>query len=83
LNGEEQGINDNALARGIVMHSAAYADENIVATQGYIGRSQGCPALPQNMSKNIINTIKNGSCLFLYSPNKDYMAHSKILRNAI
>lgn len=79
LNGEEKGFNDNALARGIVMHSAAYADEEIVARQGYIGRSQGCPALPQNISKEVISTIKNGSCLFLYSPDKNYVTRSKMI----
>ena len=83
LNGEEEGINDNALARGIVMHSAAYADESIVNQQGYIGRSQGCPALPQNIARNVINTIKDGSCLFLYSPDKYYTSHSKILKEGI
>jgi hypothetical protein len=79
LNGEEKGFNDKALERGIVMHSASYADEEIVARQGYIGRSQGCPALPQNISKEVIGTIKNGSCLFLYSPDKNYVQRSKLL----
>lgn len=81
LEGEEQGINDNALARGIVMHSASYVDESIVAQQGYIGRSQGCPALPTNIYKSVIEKIKNGTCLFLYSPDKYYVSHSKILNN--
>lgn len=79
LLGEERGFNDNALARGIVMHSAAYADEDIVARQGFIGRSQGCPALPQNISKSIINTIKEGSCLFMYGPDEYYISHSKLI----
>lgn len=79
LNGEEEGINNNAMARGIVMHSAAYVDESVVASQGYIGRSQGCPALPASVYKAVINTIKDGSCLFLYSPSKNYIAQSKIL----
>jgi hypothetical protein len=83
LNGEEEGINDNAMARGIVIHSAAYADEEIVARQGFIGRSQGCPALPQKMAQKVINTIKNGSCLFLYSPDKYYTSNSKILNEGI
>ena len=83
LNGEEKGFNDNALARGIVIHSAAYADESIVASQGFIGRSQGCPALPQNISKEVISTIKNGSCLFLYSPDKYYVSHSRLLNDGI
>jgi hypothetical protein len=81
LEGEEKGINDNALARGIVMHSASYVDEEIVARQGYIGRSQGCPALPGNIYKDVIEKIKNGSCLFLYSPDKYYATHSKMLND--
>lgn len=83
LNGEEEGINDNAMSRGIVIHSAAYADESIVAQQGFIGRSQGCPALPQSIAKNVIEKIKDGSCLFLYSPDKYYTTHSKILNDGI
>ncbi len=80
LEGEEAGINDNALSRGIVMHSASYVGESIVAQQGYIGRSQGCPALPDNIYKQVIEKIKDGSCLFLYSPDKTYAANSKILK---
>lgn len=79
LLGEENGINDKALQRGIVMHSAAYVDESIIASQGFIGRSQGCPALPKNISNNIINKIKDGSCLFIYSPDRYYLTHSKMI----
>lgn len=81
LEGEEEGINDNALARGIVMHCASYVDEEIAARQGFIGRSQGCPALPGNIYKEVIEKIKSGSCLFLYSPDKYYTTHSKILND--
>ncbi len=79
LLGEERGFNDNALARGIVMHGADYVDESIVHSQGYIGRSQGCPALPGNISSKVIEKIKDGSCLFLYSPDKYYASHSSLL----
>jgi hypothetical protein len=79
LEGQEQGINDNALARGIVMHSAAYVNDKLAALQGYIGRSLGCPAIPEKVHRKIIELIKNGSCLFMYSPDKYYMAHSKML----
>ena len=79
LQGEEKGINDNAINRAIVMHSAWYVNENIAKSQGYIGRSQGCPALPEELTKPIIEQIKNGSCLFLYSPDKYYISHSQIL----
>ncbi|WP_090106805.1 murein L,D-transpeptidase catalytic domain family protein [Chitinophaga sp. CF118] len=78
LQGEEAGINDNALSRGIVMHSAAYVNDKLVRLQGYIGRSLGCPAIPEKVHKLIIEEIRNGTCLFLYSPDKYYMAHSKM-----
>lgn len=79
LLGEEHGFNDNALKRGIVMHSASYVDESIIEKQGFIGRSQGCPALPKNIYKDVIATIKEGSCLFIYSPDKYYVTHSRLL----
>lgn len=79
LLGEEKGINDNALKRGIVMHGASYADEQIIASQGFIGRSLGCPALPQNVYRDIIERIKDGSCLFIYSPDSYYLHHSKMI----
>jgi hypothetical protein len=79
LEGEEQGINDNAMSRGIVMHSATYVSEQIAKMQGYIGRSLGCPAIPEKVHRQIIEVIKNGTCLFLYSPDKSYMANSRML----
>lgn len=83
LEGEEAGINDNALNRGIVMHSAAYVDERFINNQGYIGRSEGCPAIPKQIHKEIIEKIKNGSCLFIYSPDKYYVSHSKMIRGEV
>ncbi|WP_018615448.1 murein L,D-transpeptidase catalytic domain family protein [Segetibacter koreensis] len=80
LFGEEKGINDNANTRAIVMHCAAYVSESAIKMQGFIGRSLGCPALPENVYKPIIDKIKNGSCLFLYSPDKFYASHSEILK---
>ncbi len=81
LQGCEKGINDKALARAIVVHGAEYADENFLHSNGFLGRSYGCPAVPENVSKKIIDTIKNGSCMFLYHPTKKYTAVSKILNS--
>ncbi len=78
LNGKEEGINDNACSRGIVIHSASYVNERIAKSQGYIGRSEGCPAIPKTLHRKIIEKIKNGTCLFLYSPDKFYETHSKM-----
>jgi hypothetical protein len=79
LDGKEAGINDNAYDRSIVMHAANYVNEKIIKKKGFIGRSLGCPAVPPSLHKAIINTIKDGSCLFLYSPDKFYISHSKLI----
>jgi hypothetical protein len=77
LTGIEKGINDNAYSRAIVMHGAPYVNPSYIIAQGYIGRSEGCPAIPLNLSRPIINTIKGGSCLFIYHP--AYIKHSALL----
>jgi hypothetical protein len=82
LTGLEKGINDNACNRDIVMHGAGYVSEALVQMQGYIGRSQGCPAVSEKLHKPIIDKIKNGTCLFMYSPDKNYIRHSGILKAA-
>lgn len=79
LEGQEKGINDNALSRGIVMHSADYVNENYIQSQGWIGRSQGCPAVMPSMNKPIVETIKEGSCFFIYYPDATYIQRSAIL----
>lgn len=81
LKGMENGINDKAEERAIVMHGAPYINENIINDRGYIGRSWGCPALPEKLNKPIIDKIKNGSCLFIYSKNNRYQQTSKILNS--
>lgn len=82
LEGEEAGINDNALSRAIVMHSADYVNKALIDKQGYIGRSLGCPALPKQVYKPIIQKIKDGSCLFMYSPSSNYLSQSKLLQQS-
>ncbi len=82
LEGLEKGINDNAARRDIVIHGAAYVSEGLIKSQGYIGRSLGCPALPEKWHKPIIDKIKNGTCLFIYSPDNVYLGMSKIINAA-
>lgn len=79
LEGLEKGINDNARRRAIVLHGANYVDERLIARQGYIGRSQGCPAVSAKISREIIGAIKDGTCLFIYSPDPSYLAKSAFL----
>ena len=79
LEGIEKGINDNAYERAIVVHGAEYVNQSYIAAQGYIGRSEGCPAVPANEAMPIINTIKEGTCLFIYTPGQSYLQRSSVL----
>lgn len=79
LDGRERGINHNARARAVVMHGADYANPRIIRSQGYLGRSQGCPAIPESIKKQIIHTIKGKSCLFIYHPSRAYDIASKLV----
>ena len=79
LNGLEHGFNDKASERAIVMHGAPYVSEAFIRNRGYLGRSHGCPAVSPQLNKPIIEKIKNGSCLFIYSDNKAYLTRSRIL----
>lgn len=79
LDGLEKGINSNARARAVVMHAADYVSENFIKQHTRLGRSLGCPALPNNLNKEIINLITGKSCLFIYHPTKSYLKTSKLL----
>ncbi len=81
LKGMENGFNNLAYERAIVMHGADYVNENLIRSQGYIGRSYGCPAVPEKLNKPIIEKIKNGSCLFMYSNNKNYIKKSRLINS--
>lgn len=76
LHGLEDGINDKAYERAVVVHGAAYANPAVCKAGGRLGRSFGCPALPEELNATIIDLIKNGSVLFIYAPDKNYTAHS-------
>ena len=79
LKGMERGVNDKAFRRRIVMHGADYVEEDFINERGHLGRSFGCPAIPMNEHKEIIEAIKDGTCLFIYYPDKKYLKVSKIL----
>lgn len=79
LNGVEEGINDNAKSRYVVMHGANYCSVGTIKALGRLGKSYGCPAIPRELTKPIINTIKGGSLLYIYADNNDYIAKTKIV----
>lgn len=79
INGVEKGINDHAAKRAIIIHGADYATENFIKKYGHLGRSFGCPALPPDLNKPIIDSIKGGTCLFIYNPDNKYICSSSLL----
>lgn len=79
LDGLERGINNNAEARRIVIHGANYIGDRHLKANPFTGRSHGCPAVESKLSKRIIQTIKDGSVLFIYHPSTSYLNKSRIL----
>jgi hypothetical protein len=61
------------------MHAAGYANEEVIGSKGYLGRSYGCPAVPEKLNRKIIDKIKNGNALFVYFPDQEYLTQSKLL----
>jgi len=71
LDGLEKGINSSARARAVVMHGADYVNENFARRNNRLGRSLGCPAIPEELTTDIINIIKDKSCLYIYHPSRN------------
>jgi hypothetical protein len=67
------------LERAIVIHGAEYVSSSFIQNNKRLGRSLGCPSLPMNLSSEIIQTIKDKSCLFIYYPSNSYKVASKLI----
>lgn len=79
LNGQDIGYNDKALERAVVMHGADYVNEGICKSMGRLGRSFGCPAVSMEIYQEVIETVAEGSCLFIFYPDADYLRKSRFL----
>jgi len=66
LDGLSPGKNSNARKRAIVVHGAAYASPTHLRKYDKLGRSWGCPALPKEQARAIIDTIKGGSVIYAH-----------------
>ncbi|HEY5826616.1 MAG TPA: murein L,D-transpeptidase catalytic domain family protein [Cyclobacteriaceae bacterium] len=79
LDGKEGVFNDKMRERGVVIHEADYVSETWIKKYGRLGRSFGCPALPKELSKEIINVIKNKTPVFAYFNDETYLSDSSYL----
>jgi hypothetical protein len=79
LDGKEKSFNDKIRSRAVVIHAADYATESWIKRYGRLGRSQGCPALPPRLSREVINAIKDKTAIFTYYPDENYLNTSQYL----
>jgi hypothetical protein len=80
LKGLEEGVNDMAMDRAIVMHGASYVSRAAVRTLGRLGRSWGCPAVRKEVAQKMIDTLRGGSPIFAYYPDQDWLKQSSFVR---
>lgn len=78
LDGLEKGINDKARERNIVIHGANYATESFINKNGRLGRSWGCPAVPLDLSKDLIDSIKGGTLVYINGDLNNYKKKTKL-----
>ena len=79
LRGLDEGFNDRAYERAIVMHGAPYVSDEAAHTIGRLGRSWGCPALREGVARVVIDRIKRTGVIFAYYPHAAWLKASKYL----
>lgn len=77
-----ESSNSNARVRAIVIHAADYVSRKFIEKYGRLGRSLGCPSLPEKDFEKIVHIIKNGSLLFIYYPEENYFSNSSIANHS-
>jgi len=60
--------NDMALDRAIVIHGASYVDPSLIASQGRIGRSQGCFAVEPGEIAAVMAALGEGRMIYAGRP---------------
>lgn len=78
LLGVDKNLNHLALERAIVMHGAAYCSQEFIEEHDRLGRSFGCPSVPLELNSQIIDWIKEGTCLYIHA-DKPILKQSKWL----
>jgi hypothetical protein len=80
LRGLEEGVNDMAMDRAIVMHGASYVSRAAIRALGRLGRSWGCPAVRKEVARKMIDTLRGGTPVFAYYPEDSWLERSEFVR---
>ncbi|WP_447555538.1 murein L,D-transpeptidase catalytic domain family protein [Vreelandella sp. EE22] len=80
LEGLEADVNDRAFDRAIVIHGASYVSDEFITQTGRLGRSHGCPAVREEITYPLIDSLKENQYVFAYYPDTQWMANSAFLR---
>lgn len=72
LSGMDEAYNSKAMERAIVLHGADYVSDAFIQQYGRLGRSLGCPAVPREISGDVIELIKDNTVLYIHSADKQY-----------
>lgn len=72
LDGMDEGFNDQARSRAIVLHGADYVSERTIKQLGRLGRSQGCPAVPVEFTEQAIAAMQSKTVLFVHKSTPKY-----------
>lgn len=78
LHGIEEGINDNAYTRGILIHGTRHVSE-ARALQGTQGLTEGCAGVPAKSAKRLIGRIAHGTVVFVWYPERKFLEQSEYL----
>lgn len=66
LHGLDAGMNDQALAREVIMHGADYVSEAFILQHGRLGRSWGCPAVSRTDMARVVELLADGALLYIH-----------------
>ncbi|MCD6437209.1 murein L,D-transpeptidase catalytic domain family protein [Vreelandella alkaliphila] len=80
LDGLEPEVNDLAFERAIVIHGADYVSDDFITQTGRLGRSHGCPAVREDITYPLIDSLKENQYVFAYYPDEEWLATSQFLR---
>lgn len=79
LEGLEENINSNARVRNIVLHGLEEDVQKSIDKYGFLSRTEGCPAIPKKIIREVIEKLKGGSIIFIYGEDDSYLKDSNLL----